>query len=126
MVEEKKRPYPSTGGAEMNPSEMTDEQLYLAIAPLAGWTRYTPTTTIWTNPKDGLADYLPNWPGDIAAAMSLPLKTNDEKRQFALELAKILIPDINIGTAEIVYEAAFATARQRSEAWLKAKRGADG
>ena len=110
----------------MKPSEMTDDQLRLAIAEELGWTRKSPTTCIWHPPGSGgvpgSADYLPNWPDDNNAAFELPLETNEEKRKFAIELAKIVIPDTNIGTAGIVYEAAFVTARQRSEAWLTARR----
>ncbi|KKL10730.1 hypothetical protein LCGC14_2552940, partial [marine sediment metagenome] len=75
-----------------------------------------------TAPGRTLPEFCPNHSGNIAAAFNLPLETNDEKRRFAIALAKIVILDVNIGTAGIVYEAAIATARQRSEAWLTARR----
>ncbi len=123
----------------MHPSEMTDADLWLAIVEKLGYCIHFGGTEIYYRGKQEAKENiwrcrdcegiivkqseLPNYPGDIAAAFNLPLETNDEKRKFALELAKIVIPDINIGTAGIVYEAAFATARQRSEAWYSAKRG---
>ncbi|KKL64717.1 hypothetical protein LCGC14_2162160 [marine sediment metagenome] len=111
-----------------NISEMTDDVLNRAIAEELGWQHSSKSVAIetaawpykWLSPKGVGADP-PNYSGNIAAAFNLPLETNDEKRKFAIELAKIVIPDINIGTAGIVYEAAVATARQRSEAWYSAR-----
>lgn len=112
----------------MNPS---DEQLRLAIAEIIAkensWIiEYSEEFLCKAfkakrYPENFRVIRIPNYPGDTAAAMGLPLETNDEKRRFAIELAKIVIPDVNIGIAAIVYEAAFATARQRCEAWLNAR-----
>ena len=109
---------------------MNDDVLNQAIAEELGWTKLSlhepplglpgPSEYCGYNLKGYFGTIL-NYTGDIAVAFNLPLETNDEKRKFAIELAKIVIPDINIGTAGIVYEAAIATARQRSEAWYSAR-----
>lgn len=116
--------------------KMTDKQLQLAIAEELGWKHCSnccgKESSIWPLPNvphvhDPSGDVkelglLPNYPCDNDAAIGLPLETNEEKIRFACELGKIIIPDINIGTAAIIYEARFATARQHSEAWLTARR----
>ena len=122
----------------MHPSQMNDDVLNRAIAEIIaegkGWTVEGKGQAVdrygysggWAPPSyyhgEAWIMHVPNYTGDIAAAFGLPLETNDEKRRFAVELAKIVILDVNIGTAGIVYEAAFATARQRSEAWYSARR----
>lgn len=115
----------------MNPSKMTPDELRLAIAEIVAKQNSWKVKEDWYLDDGRMAycrddgvflDYVPNYPSDNNAALKLPLETNDEKRRFAIELAKIVVPDINIGTAGIVFAARFATARQHCEAWYNMRR----
>lgn len=60
----------------MNTSELTDADLQLAIAEILGWIKETIPPYRWKLPKGYYKHQLPNYPGDIAAALGLLTEKN--------------------------------------------------
>ena len=131
-------------------SRMTDADLWLAIAEMLGWKHYDYkecprvmcgsgrisqahwhdgiSDDIYALPTGDRIDVLSNWPCNVAAAMRLEDLFQDDKERaiYAIHLAAIVDVGIPLSVSRSVYNRyywlAHATARQRSEAWLKTKR----
>ena len=52
-------------------TEMTDEELRLAIAKAKGWIESTENGARWINPRGGAIFTIPNWPKHIHTAWEL-------------------------------------------------------
>ncbi len=105
------------------PSKLTDAELRLAIAEELGWKPSSvPGEFIWERPEDGLYDFIPNYPGDPAAALGLldgiageVCLTRDIIGNWGCAIHPGPNPEnIYVGTGDKL-------ARAICEAWLKAK-----
>lgn len=107
----------------MKPEEvnaMTDEQLRIKAAELVGWRKLDGYKDEWkSGPDDSDTLGPPDYPNDIAAAISLEPK--DKRREYGKALIDVLgFTFCDMLTWEIATDFAFASARDRTIAFILA------
>jgi hypothetical protein len=115
---------------------MTPEEINIAIAEACGWTEIEVTAPSrgslaprfkgmmpgHKRSEDDLPRLLPNYYGDLNACHDMEeVLTEEELREFRYQLAGI-VSNWNGDIREAVYKSIHATAPQRCESFLKAKK----
>ena len=103
---------------------MTDQEINIDIAPLCGWVRVKTSdgeSFVWSDGNGHWSRSVPNYCSDLnamhTAEMSFPMSNCD----FVFALARIVGADMSERSYADISKIAQATARQRAEAFLKAK-----
>ena len=95
---------------------MTNQEINIAIAEACGWTNFTPNTIQYTARRaDGKWDLIPDYCNDLNAMHEAEKALGNRLPVYREFLALIVTDD----PTNRHNERAFATARQRAEAFLR-------
>ena len=95
---------------------MTDNEINSAIAKACGWTHITPDTIQYTARRaDGKWDLIPDYCHDLNAMHEAEKTLGDRLTRYR-EFLRLIVTD---DPTNRYNEPAFATARQRAEAFLR-------
>jgi len=109
---------------KLNPSDMNDEQLRIAVAEALGWTYAKPAYSRVLNvhavvglDPDGERRTTPNWPADLNACHQFEKTlSRDQQQEYVRQLIKLFKEPLPL--MDFNFAMLNATARQRCEALL--------